>query len=279
MRLVLETYEDIYVRHFPASFTHHRVGLLQALAYQPFLRRKAAYLLEVALECGEAPTGIAGKILERELVHVVPVHEVEDVYLPGLVEVEQRRSEAPVGMQQREQSLLEFQLHEIGPGSDLRIKEGRQRGEETPELGRVGQLDYPLLQLRRIGRELSLGISGIHLLQEAARETHEDSAVPLAAEGTLVHRDMVVARDEHALPLACMDTAAAGIEHHFPGTYIVQRELPGAVYACALVIVVETVEDVLVVEYEVGVFLFHCVRFPKIAKNQSGTMPGRNRIR
>ncbi len=96
VRRILEAHLGIDIHDAPPARFHHLVGHLKPLPDKPLLRREAADFLKVALEGGEAPTGIVRQLLEGKLVHIILIHEVDDVYLPRLVEVEQGGRKAGV---------------------------------------------------------------------------------------------------------------------------------------------------------------------------------------
>ena len=79
------------------------MGLLQPLVDKPFLRRQRAYFSEIPLEGRKAASGRMGKPGQGHVAHVVLVHELLDVYLVRLVEVEQVLVEHLVRLQQGEQ--------------------------------------------------------------------------------------------------------------------------------------------------------------------------------
>ena len=106
MGLVLEPHARIDIHDFLPALLHHGVGHFEPFADKPLFGRQVADLLEIPLEGGETPPGIVRQFLHRELVHVVLVHEVENVDLPRLVEVEQGGSEPLVDMEQSQQAFL-----------------------------------------------------------------------------------------------------------------------------------------------------------------------------
>ena len=265
MGLVLEAHGGADVHNLLPPLPHQRVGHFQPFADEPLLRREVAYLLEVALEGGQAPARVVRQFFLRQLVHVVLVHEVQDVNLPRLVEVEEGGCKAAVYVQQGQQALLHLQAHEVVLGLHLRVEEGGQRGEQAGYFRRPGQLDDARPQLGRMGRHPVGAALGIHLAQEAAGEAQEDAAVTLAPAGLLVQRDVVVAGDEDAFAFPHVDLLLAVVQDHLAGIHIVHGILARTVHAGGHVVIKETEKHILVVEDELqrakGLFgqilLFH----------------------
>ncbi len=190
------------------------------------------------------------QLLHRELVHVVLVHELHDVDLPRLVEVEQRRREPLVDMQQREQPLLQLEIHQILLRLHLGIEIGRHGGEEARQLDRLRQLRNLGGELRRRGRHLAKLRLAVHLAQETTREHHEDAAVTFPLARPLVHGYVVVARNEDALALADADTLASVVENHFARIHVIEGIFARAMRARLRIVVKETEKHIVVVEYQ-----------------------------
>ena len=97
---------------------------------------------------------VVRQVFLRELVHIVLVQEVQDVYLPRLVEVEERGGEPLVDVEQGQQPLLHLEAHKVALRLHLRVEEGGERRKQAGELRRPGQFDDAGLQLGRMGRHL-----------------------------------------------------------------------------------------------------------------------------
>ena len=265
VRLVLEAHHYVDIGNPTPALLHQPVGHLESLADEPLLGRQAADLLEVALEGGQAAPGVVRQLLLREFVHVVLVHEFQDVYLPRLVEVEKHGAEAPVDVQQGQEPLLHLQPHEVALRLHPGVEEGRQRGEQAGKLRRPGQLDDRRVQPGRMGRHLVGTALGVHVAQELAGKAQVDAAVAFAAAGLLVQGDVMVAGDENTLAPAHVDLLRTIVQHHLAGIDIIQGILARTMDTGGHVVVKETVEHILVVEDEFQrtevllfqVFLFH----------------------
>ena len=250
MRRILEAHLGIDIHDPPPARLHHLVGYLEPLPDKPLLRREAADFLKVALEGGEAPAGIVRQLLEGELVHIILIHEVDDVYLPRLVEVEKGGRKARVDVEQRQQPLLELEVHQVVLRLHIRVEVGRHGREQAGNLRRPGELDDLRLELRQVGGETVARQLPVHLAEEVAGEHQEDAAIPLAVAGFLQQGNMVVAGDEDAFALAYMDLLPPVVEHHFPGIDIVHGIFARTVGADRRVVVEEAEKDVVVVEYD-----------------------------
>ena len=136
MRGVLEAHFGIDLHHFPVFFLYQAVGHFQPLTNQPFLGRQVTHLLEIALEGGQATPRVMRQFLERELVHVVPVHEVENVHLPQGTEIEQDGHEAAIRVEQGQQAFFQLQAHHVVLRLHLGIEVRGHRGEKALNLSR-----------------------------------------------------------------------------------------------------------------------------------------------
>ena len=95
---ILESYIHNNVLDFLTLNHNHFVGYFQPFADNPFLRSLAAHFLKVAFESGQATSGIVSEFLQRKVVHIVLVHESQNVYFPWIGKVEQRSIDIPVGI-------------------------------------------------------------------------------------------------------------------------------------------------------------------------------------
>ena len=248
MRRILEAHLGIDIHDAPPARLHHLVGHLEPLPDKPLLRREAADFLKIALEGGEAPAGIVRQLLEGELVHIILIHEVDDIYLPRLVEVEQSRRKAGVDVEQRQQPLLELEVHEVVLRLHIRVEVGRHGREKAGNLRRLGKFDYLRFEFRQVGGKTVAGQLPVHLAEEVAGEHQEDAAIALAVASLFQEGDMVVAGDEDAFALAHMDLLPPVVEHHFPGIDIVHGIFARTVGAGRRVVVEEAEKYVVVVE-------------------------------
>ena len=153
-------------------------------------------------------------------------------------------------MEQSQQALLQFQMHEIVPRFHFRIEKRSQRCKKARYFRGFRQLDYFRFQFGRIGRNLALPEFGIHFPQKIPGKIQENAAISLSIESPFIHGDMVVARNIHAFPLTYMDLLFAVVENHFAGIDVVHRILPRTMYATADIIVKKTVKHIFIVENE-----------------------------
>ena len=166
------------------------------------------------------------QFLHRELIHVILVHELQDIYFPRLVEIKQCRCKPSVDVQQGKQPFLQLQVHEVLLRLYFRVKKRGQRSKEADYLRRPGQLDDTRLQLRCVGSNLVWSGLGIHLPQEVTGEVQEDATVSLSVQGPFIHCYMVVTRDIDTLPLPDMYLFVSAVQDHLSGIHVIHRILP-----------------------------------------------------
>ena len=131
MRAVLESHFVIHVRGLVLPVAEHLVCLVQPLPDEPLLRRKVAHFGEVTLEGGEAAPGVGGKFLQGHILCVVRLHKGQQVYLPRLVEVEQRGIETHIRIEQAINRFLHLQADDFIVGLDIRVRVGEERKEHV----------------------------------------------------------------------------------------------------------------------------------------------------
>lgn len=73
---------------------------IQSFLHDPFLRRKGADLLKVPFEGSEAAAGIEGDLFYCQVVYVVFIQEVDNIYFLWLGKIEKDRVELPVDMKE-----------------------------------------------------------------------------------------------------------------------------------------------------------------------------------
>ena len=93
---ILESHIYNNVLDFLTLNCDHFVGYFQPFADNPFLWSLAAHFLEIALEGGQAAPGVIGKFFQREVIHIVLIHEPQNVYFPRIGKIEQRSIDVPI---------------------------------------------------------------------------------------------------------------------------------------------------------------------------------------
>ena len=155
----------------------HLVCLIETLLDEPFLRRKVAHLGEVTLEGGEAAPGVGGKVLQGHILRIVRFHKEQEVYLPRLVEVEQRGIETRVCVEQVINGFLHFQADDFIVGFDIRVRVGEEREEQALQGGRLGQHDGSLADAPHVRGQRCLVQTAEEVAQEAPLEADANSFV------------------------------------------------------------------------------------------------------
>ena len=177
MRAVLEAHFVIHVRGLALPVAEHLVCLVQPLPDEPLLRREVAHLGKVTLEGGEAAPGVGGKFLQSHILRVVRLHKGQQVYLPRLVEVEQRGIETRVCVEQVINGFLHFQADDFIVGFDIRVRVGEEREEQALQGGRLGQHDGGLADTPHVRGQRRLVQTAEEVAQEAPLEADADGLV------------------------------------------------------------------------------------------------------
>ena len=119
VRQVFEAYGETNVRNLFGAVFKQLVRLFETALHYPPFGCEGAEFLEVAFESRKAAPRVVGNLLYREVLSEIAVHELEDVYLPRLLEVEQRGIKILVGVQQHIQPFGHFQFEQFVRGRDV----------------------------------------------------------------------------------------------------------------------------------------------------------------
>ena len=163
MGLIFEADFGIDVCNFLTVMLYHGIGGFQSLADKPFFGSQVAYFLEIAFERGKASACVVCKLFHCEFVHVVFIHEVQDINFPWLVEIEKGGRKPRVYVEEGKQAFLQFEVHEVVSRFYVRVEKWGQRGEKACYFCRFGQLDYARFQFGRVSGNFVLCQRCVHL--------------------------------------------------------------------------------------------------------------------
>ncbi len=116
MGQVLEPYFQIDLRRLFVVGLQQGVGFFQTALHNPAVRCFLVGFGEVALEGGEASAGVVGKLLHGEVAHEVLVHELLQIGLPLLLEVEEEAAEGGLQLQYHQDGFVQFRFHQFFGG-------------------------------------------------------------------------------------------------------------------------------------------------------------------
>lgn len=96
---------------------------------------------EVAFEGGEAASGEGGYLFQGQVVHIVVFQEFQDIYFPGLGEIEEGGIEAFIGVEEGIDGFGHFQFNPLFVGLNGWVIVGPDRLEKALDVGAVGGQD------------------------------------------------------------------------------------------------------------------------------------------